>query len=108
MDADLSHDAKIIPQLLNGLAEADIVVGSRYCRSHPLIENWSRRRLFISKLATSLIRGCTGVGLGDPTSGYRCWSVPLLKRMDLNGINSGGFAFLYESLIYAKQAVEVS
>jgi dolichol-phosphate mannosyltransferase len=104
MDADLSHDATIIPQMLDGLSEADVVVGSRYCRSHPLIENWSRRRLFISQLATSLVRGCTGVALGDPTSGYRCWSVPHLKRMDLDGINSGGFAFLYESLFYAKQA----
>lgn len=104
MDADLSHDASIIPQLIDGLIDADVVVGSRYCQAHSSVENWSRRRLFISQFATSLVRGCSGVALSDPTSGYRCWSVRLLKRMDLRNISSGGFAFLYESLFHAKQA----
>ncbi len=104
MDADLSHDATIIPSLLDGLSHADVVVGSRYCQSQVLIENWSRRRLFLSKTATALVRTCTGAPLGDPTSGYRCWSVPLLKRIDLSRVHSGGFAFLYESLFHANQA----
>jgi dolichol-phosphate mannosyltransferase len=104
MDADLSHDASIIPAMVDGLAAADVVVGSRYCRSQVLIENWPLHRLLISQFATNLVRLCTGVKLGDSTSGYRCWNAKLLKRMDLDHIHSGGFAFLYESLFYAGRA----
>ena len=104
MDADLSHDPSIFPQLLAALAHADVVVGSRYCAAHPLIENWSRHRLLISRLATALVRLCTGVTLADPTSGFRCWNAATLRRMDLDAISTGGFAFLYEILLHARRA----
>ena len=104
MDADLSHDASIIPAMIDGLAAADVVIGSRYCRSQVLIENWPRHRLFISQFATTLVSLSTGVQLDDSTSGYRCWNAKLLRRMDLDHIHSGGFAFLYESLFYAGRA----
>ena len=104
MDADLSHDPSIIPQLLAALSNADVVVGSRYCQSVALVENWSRHRLLISRAATALVRLCTGVSLGDPTSGFRCWNATLLRRMDLNAVSTGGFAFLYEVLLYARRA----
>ena len=104
MDADLSHDPSIFPQLLAALAHADVSVGSRYYESHPLIENWSRHRLVISRLATALVRLSTGVTLGDPTSGFRCWNAATLRRMDLDAVSTGGFAFLYEVLLYARRA----
>ncbi len=104
MDADLSHDPAILPQLLAALAHADVVVGSRYCQNHTLVENWSRHRLLVSRLATALVRLCTGVTLGDPTSGFRCWNAALLRRMDLDAVRSGGFAFLYEVLLHARRA----
>lgn len=104
MDADLSHDPAIIPQLLAALLNADVVVGSRYCRTQALVENWSRHRLLISRAATALVRLCTGVSLGDPTSGFRCWNAALLRRMDLNAVSTGGFAFLYEVLLHARRA----
>jgi dolichol-phosphate mannosyltransferase len=104
MDADLSHDASIIPRMLSILGPFDVVIGSRYCQSQSNVENWSRRRLFISRIATSLVRACTGAAVTDPTAGFRCWNATLLRRMDLDSVQTGGFAFLYELLFYARRA----
>lgn len=104
MDADLSHDAAILPQLLAGLERADVVIGSRYCSGSALVENWPWYRLWISRAAGGLVTLCTGAPVKDATSGYRCWSAELLQAMDLQDIEAGGFAFLYESLFHARQA----
>lgn len=104
MDADLSHDASILPQLLKELDRADVVIGSRYCAGSALVENWPWYRLLISRMAGGLVTVCTGAPVRDTTSGYRCWSAELLRDMNLQQIEAGGFAFLYESLFYARQA----
>ena len=104
MDADLSHDATILPNLLEGLERADLVIGSRYCQGSALVENWPWHRLLISRMASSLIELCTGAPVRDTTSGYRCWSRELLLHMELDSIQAGGFAFLYESLAQARRS----
>ncbi len=104
MDADLSHDASILPAMLAGLERADLVIGSRYCAGSALVENWPWYRLLISRMAGGLVTICTGAPVRDTTSGYRCWSAELLDAMNLQQIDAGGFAFLYESLFHARQA----
>lgn len=104
MDADLSHDPSIIPDLLARLEDADVVIGSRYCGAQATVKDWSWTRLLLSRTASALVRLSTGVAVSDPTNGYRCWRVSLLRRMELGNIRSGGFAFLYESLSHAKRA----
>jgi len=104
MDADLSHDASILPELLAGLERAVLVIGSRYCSGSALVENWTWYRLLISRLAGGLVTLCTGAPVRDTTSLYRCWSAELLHAMNLQQIEAGGFAFLYESLFCARQA----
>jgi dolichol-phosphate mannosyltransferase len=47
MDADLSHDPQLVPQLLGALGHADLVIGSRYVTGGT-IENWSRVNGFLS------------------------------------------------------------
>lgn len=103
MDADLSHDATILPKLLAGLERADLVIGSRYCSGSALVENWPWHRLLISRMASTLWEVCTGAQVRDTTSGYRCWSRALLVDMELESIEAGGFAFLYESLAEARR-----
>ena len=104
MDADLSHDATILPHLLKGLERADLVIGSRYCEGSALVENWPWHRLLISRMASTLVQVCTGAPVRDTTSGYRCWSRGLLAHMELDSIQAGGFAFLYESLAQARRS----
>lgn len=104
MDADLSHDPAILPQMLAGLERAELVVGSRYCGDEALVRDWPWRRLVVSRVATALVRLSTGVSISDPTSGYRCWSPGLLRRLRLDDVRSGGFAFLYELLLHVHLA----
>ena len=104
MDADLSHDPAILPALLEGVGRAELVVGSRYCGEEALVRDWPLRRLVVSRVATMLVRVSTGVALSDPTSGYRCWDAALLRRLQLDRVRSGGFAFLYELLSHVHAA----
>src|SRR5690348_9836087 len=43
MDADFSHDPKYLRELVDGLREADLVLGSRYTAGGGT-QNWSRAR----------------------------------------------------------------
>src|SRR5262245_40076290 len=52
MDADLQHDERLLPRMLDTLKSEpilDAVVGSRYVE-HGSIDNWSRYRAWLSRL----------------------------------------------------------
>ena len=50
MDADLSHNPKDIPRLLEKSNNYDIVIGSRYVNGVNVV-NWPMRRLLLSYIA---------------------------------------------------------
>lgn len=71
MDADLSHDEKIIPELVAAVeAGSDIAVGSRFA-SGGSTEDRFYRRIF-SWSAKQLARLMLGVRVQDPMSGFFC------------------------------------
>jgi len=69
MDADLSHDPAIIPELVGSITrgECDLAIGSRYVAGGA-ITNWPLRRRVTSSVAIALARPLTPVR--DITSGY--------------------------------------
>jgi len=71
MDADMQHDEKILPQMLNCLKDEplDIVVGSRYVEGGGL-SAVSGLRSLVSRAATKVGQIVTGIPLKDPLSGY--------------------------------------
>lgn len=71
MDADLQHDERILPQMLDQLRAdaAEIVVGSRYTPGGGTGE-WTKRRVFMSKLATMPARMIGKTAISDPMSGF--------------------------------------
>jgi lipase maturation factor 1 len=70
MDADLSHDERLLPQMLARLrAGADIAVGSRRVPGGGA-ENWPWFRRSMSTLATWLARAVLPRPLSDPMSGF--------------------------------------
>jgi len=95
MDADLSHDPADLRRMLEAAPQADLIVGSRYVEGGRVI-NWPRRRRALSAFANWYVRAITGVGLSDCTSGFRCWSRPLVASLDLGDVRSDGYAFLVE------------
>lgn len=106
MDADFSHDYSYLPSIIGALAKADAVFGSRYTPGGR-IENWNLRRRLLSRFANLYVRFILGIPLRDITSGFCAYRLDCLKKINLSGINSNGYAFLVEIkyMIYLSGAV---
>ena len=71
MDADLQHDERLLPRMLNVLMTEpiDVVVGSRYVEDGS-IGTWDWYRAWLSNFATLLGRRLLGITIADPMSGF--------------------------------------
>lgn len=95
MDADLSHNPDEIPNFLEAVKEADVVIGSRYLNGIRIM-NWPLSRLILSYAANIYARFTSGLKLTDCTSGYKCFSREALEAIPLSLIKSNGYAFQIE------------
>jgi dolichol-phosphate mannosyltransferase len=95
MDADLSHDPKYIPQFLDKASEAEFVVGSRYIKGGST-PDWTWSRKLQSRGGNWYSRVFLGSIITDYTGGYNLYSAGLLKRIDFNKLQAGGYGFLIE------------
>ena len=97
MDADLSHNPKYIPRLLDNLINKnlDLVIGSRYVQGVSVV-NWPIRRLILSYGANTYTKLLTGMPINDGTGGFKAWRISLLKKINLNVIKSQGYSFQIE------------
>ncbi len=103
MDADLSHDPRYLPALVEALQVYDLVIGSRYMRGVSVV-NWPLHRIALSAFANRYIRSVTGLAPADCTSGYRAWRRSALARIPLTVGGASGYAFLTEMLYEAGRA----
>ncbi len=101
MDADFSHRPEILPNLIDEMHDADLVIGSRYRGEKAAVENTPLSRRLASRFASAYVRTMARVDVRDTTSGYRCWRAEFLRKMPLSRIRSTGYAYLYETLFYA-------
>lgn len=111
MDADLSHDPRQLPDLVEAVSNgADLALGSRYVPGGSVV-NWPRRRRILSRCANIYIRLVTRLSPHDCTTGYRCWRREALATLPLDRFFSDGYSFLVEMLFVAAhrghQIVEV-
>ena len=95
MDADGSHDARYLPDMIEAAAGFDLVVGSRYTAGVNVI-NWPMSRLLLSYYANKYARIATGLRLADSTSGFKCFTRPVLEAIDLDRVESTGYTFQIE------------
>jgi dolichol-phosphate mannosyltransferase len=96
MDADLSHDAKYLPEFVRELdGGADVVIGSRNIPGGS-VEGWGAGRHLLSKGGSFYARVVLGLGVHDLTSGYKAFSRRALEAIDLPGVHSAGYAFMIE------------
>ena len=72
MDADLSHPADRLPALLAALADADLVIGSRYVPGGST-RNWPAHRQAISRLGNAYVQTVLRLGVRDATGGFRAF-----------------------------------
>ncbi len=96
MDADFSHNPERLPEFLEAIKEADVVLGSRYQNGHVNVVNWPMSRLFLSYAANIYARAVTGLPIFDTTGGFKCFRRNVLESIDLKSIKSNGYAFQIE------------
>ncbi|MCC6476878.1 polyprenol monophosphomannose synthase [bacterium] len=95
MDADFSHDPKVLPKFLERIKDHDFVLGSRYVNGISVV-NWPLSRLMLSYFASYYTRVITGMPIKDPTGGFKCFRTSTLKAIDLDRIHSNGYSFQIE------------
>ena len=97
MDCDFSHNPEEIAGFVNLMSaeKCGMIVGSRYSGGIRII-NWSIKRLLISFFANIYAKFVTGVKISDLTGGFNMYDVNCLKKINLNGVSSRGYAFQIE------------
>jgi dolichol-phosphate mannosyltransferase len=111
MDADLQHDARVLPQMLARLdaQELDLVIGSRYVAGGGTGE-WDSRRAFLSRLGVGSARLLLGIGgIEDPMSGFFVIRREAFEAC-ARGLSQQGFKLLLDILASAPRplrAVEI-
>ena len=103
MDCDFSHDPKDVPRLVAAAAEADVVLGSRYVAGGA-VGNWGVLRRFVSAGGSWYARMVLGAPVRDLTGGFKCYRRTVLETIDLEAIDSKGYAFQIETTYRALRA----
>jgi dolichol-phosphate mannosyltransferase len=92
MDADGSHPPETLPAMLDLLADADLVIGSRYVPGGAVV-NWPKHREWLSRGGNLYSRMALGVQIRDITAGYRVFRRDVLAELALAEVNSQGYCF---------------
>ncbi len=96
MDADLSHDPKELPKMLDNLkTNIDVIIGSRYVDGINVV-NWPLSRILLSYFASLYVRILTFMPIKDPTSGFVGYKSNVLKSLIPEKIRFSGYAFQIE------------
>lgn len=97
MDADLSHDPKALPQLIDAVEtkQGDLAIGSRYIEGGQ-VPDWPLWRRALSIGGNIYARTVLGLKVNDATAGFRAYNSDLLRKIVLNPIKADGYGFQIE------------
>jgi dolichol-phosphate mannosyltransferase len=96
IDADLSHDPAVLPDMISVLEEgADASIGSRYVPGGS-IPHWPWHRRAMSKWGNRYATLVLGMPIRDATSGYRAYRAETLERVDYASTRAKGYGFQIE------------
>jgi dolichol-phosphate mannosyltransferase len=96
MDCDFSHNPSDLVNLLAACENnADVAVGSRYCKGGK-ITNWPLGRILMSYFASVYVRFVLWIPIKDTTAGFKCYRKKVLQRIELDNIKFMGYAFQIE------------
>jgi len=96
MDCDFSHDPRDVPRLAEAAERADLVLGSRYVEGGGT-RDWGLVRRFISRGGSLYAQVLLQLGIRDLTGGFKCYRRRVLETIDLDAIDSRGYAFQIET-----------
>lgn len=95
IDADLSHDPNIAPQLLSAIDNgATFAVGSRYIPGGAIPDNWGLIRKIYSIVGNTIVRfGLWHPGVHDWTGGYRAYVKRFYAEIHTQMAQYSGYVF---------------
>ena len=96
MDADLSHDPKIIPIFLKYIKNYHCVTGSRYIKNGR--NDLKGYRFFLSKYGNKFIKYMLNINLNEFTTSYRCFNLKKLKNFHLDKVKAKGYSFFMDTI----------
>ncbi len=92
MDADGSHQPEQLPRLVEAIAGADLVIGSRWVPGGSVV-NWSPFRKALSVGGNLYARVLLDIPVRDITAGFRLFRAETLRSIDLGSVESVGYCF---------------
>jgi len=98
MDADLSHPCDAIPGMIEALTTTDaaVVLGSRYVAGGAVASDWPWHRKALSAWANFYVNAILRLGVKDATAGFKAWHADTLRAIDVESVQSNGYAFQVE------------
>lgn len=103
MDADFSHPPRFIPALLAGMADHDVMIGSRYVPGGGVEGEFNLKRKIMSTGINMYARTFLGLKSRDNSGAFRCYRVSKLAQIDFSRVRSRGYSFQEEILFWCKQ-----
>lgn len=97
MDADLSHDPSVLPQLIAAVTtgDADLAIGSRYIPGGS-VPGWPTHRRLLSQLGNRYVGLMLRLPVRDATAGFRAYRASILREIGLDGVRADGYGFQIE------------
>ena len=96
IDADLSHDPRALPGLIEAVEDgADLAIGSRYVPGGS-IPHWPWLRRGLSKWGNRYTNFVLGMPINDATSGFRVYRADVLRKIDYASTRAKGYGFQIE------------
>jgi len=96
MDADLSHDPKEIPKIIQLLEKHEFVIGSRYAKGGK--NRMKGFRLLMSIAGNKIIKYTLNLKGTEFTSSYRGFNLKKIKKFNFKKIKSHGYSFFMETV----------
>ncbi len=113
IDADLSHDPRVAPKLLDAIDKgANFVVGSRYIKDGGIPDNWGCIRKIYSIVGNLVVRfGLGHTNVRDWTGGYRAYIKRFYEEIHREMSPYSGYvfqiAFLHKAIHHGAIVKEV-
>lgn len=98
IDADLSHDPAVLPELLARLdAGMEMAIGSRYVPGGSIPEDWPWHRKAASRWGNRYATWVLGMPIRDATAAFRAYDADALKAIDVGSTRARGYGFQIET-----------
>jgi dolichol-phosphate mannosyltransferase len=93
IDADLSHDPAVLPELISPVAlGAQLAIGSRYIPGGAIV-GWPKKRLALSRWGNRYVALMLGLAINDATARFRAFDANIIRKCQLFDTRSDGYKF---------------